>query len=65
MDEKVERDRLNGIYLELVEQQRSYYKSVRDFQEVISLFVNSSSPPEWTVPTLVFLHAKVTTHSSS
>ena len=33
-DEKVERDRLNGIYLELVEQQRAYYKSVRDFQEV-------------------------------
>ena len=33
-DEKGERDRLNGIYLELVEQQRAYYKSVRDFQEV-------------------------------
>ncbi len=33
-DEKSERDRLNSIYLELVEQQRAYYKSVRDFQEV-------------------------------
>ena len=33
-DEKLERDRLNKIYLELVEKQRSYYKTVRDFQEV-------------------------------
>lgn len=38
-DEKVERDRLNGIYLELVEQQRAYYKSVRDFQEVSNTVV--------------------------
>ncbi len=33
-DEKNEKDRLNAIYLELVEKQRSYYKTVRDFQEV-------------------------------
>ena len=33
-DEKTEKDRLNSIYLELVEKQRSYYKTVRDFQEV-------------------------------
>jgi hypothetical protein len=32
-DEKMEKDRLNGIYLELVEKQRAYYKTVRDFQE--------------------------------
>ena len=31
----MEKDRLNGIYLELVEKQRAYYKTVRDFQEVI------------------------------
>ena len=30
----MEKDRLNGMYLELVEKQRSYYKTVRDFQEV-------------------------------
>ena len=33
-DEKNERDKLNKVYLELIEQQRTYYKSVRDFQEV-------------------------------
>ena len=33
-DEKAERDRLNDIYLELIEKQRAYYKTVRDFQEV-------------------------------
>ena len=33
-DEKSERDRLNDIYLELIEKQRAYYKTVRDFQEV-------------------------------
>jgi chromosome segregation ATPase len=32
-EEKAEKDRLNGIYLELVEKQRTYYKTVRDFQE--------------------------------
>ena len=37
-DEKVERDKLNKVYLELIEQQRTYYKSVRDFQEVSSIF---------------------------
>ena len=30
-DEKLERDRLNKSYLELVEKQWSYYKTVRDF----------------------------------
>lgn len=33
-DEKNEKDRLNDIYLELIEKQRAYYKTVRDFQEV-------------------------------
>ena len=33
-DEKAEKDRLNGIFLELIEKQRTYYKTVRDFQEV-------------------------------
>jgi len=32
-DEKNEKDRLNDIYLELIEKQRAYYKTVRDFQE--------------------------------
>lgn len=36
-DEKTEKDRLNGMYLELIEKQRSYYKTVRDFQEVGTL----------------------------
>ena len=34
-EEKTEKDRLNGMYLELVEKQRAYYKTVRDFQEVL------------------------------
>ena len=33
-DEKSERDRLNDVYLELVEKQRTYYKRVKDFQDV-------------------------------
>ena len=33
-DERKERDRLNSAYLELIEKQRSYYKAVKDFQEV-------------------------------
>ena len=33
-DEKAERDRLNDLYLELVEKQRAYYKKVKDFQDV-------------------------------
>ena len=33
-DEKSEKDRLNRIYMELVEKQRSYYKTARDFHEV-------------------------------
>ena len=33
-DEKSERDRLNDVYLELVEKQRAYYKRVKDFQDV-------------------------------
>ena len=36
-EEKTEKDRLNGMYLELIEKQRSYYKTVRDFQEVCIL----------------------------
>ena len=38
-EEKEEKDRLNGMYLELVEKQRTYYKTVRDFQEVWTLIV--------------------------
>lgn len=33
-DEKSERDRLNDVYLELVEKQRAYYKRVKEFQDV-------------------------------
>ena len=33
-DERKERDRLNSSYLELIEKQRTYYKAVKDFQEV-------------------------------
>lgn len=33
-NERKERDRLNTAYLELIEKQRSYYKAVKDFQEV-------------------------------
>ena len=46
-DEKVEKDRLNGMYLELVEKQRAYYKTVRDFQEVLH---NYSAVIETLVP---------------
>ena len=34
-DEKSQRDKLNAVYLDLVEKQRTYYKTVRDFQEVL------------------------------
>ena len=33
-DEKMQRDTAMEIYLELVEKQRNYYKTVKDFQEV-------------------------------
>ena len=33
-DEKMQRDTATDIYLELVEKQRNYYKTVKDFQEV-------------------------------
>ena len=49
-DEKVERDKLNKVYLELIEQQRTYYKSVRDFQEVSSLLVQMDEPRYCTDP---------------
>ncbi len=35
LNEKKEKDSLNKSYLELIEQQRAYYKAVKDFQEVI------------------------------
>ena len=50
MDEKVERDKLNKVYLELIEQQRTYYKSVRDFQEVSSILVLKDGPRYCTDP---------------
>ena len=34
VDERKARDRLNATYLELIEKQRAYYKTVKDFQEV-------------------------------
>ena len=33
-DERKDRDSLNITYLELIEKQRAYYKTVKDFQEV-------------------------------
>ena len=39
-DEKMQRDSATDIYLELVEKQRSYYKTVKDFQEVCSIVDN-------------------------
>ena len=33
-DEKMQRDTATDIYLELVEKQRHYYKTVKDFQDV-------------------------------
>ena len=33
-DEKMQRDTATDIYLKLVEEQRNYYKTVKDFQEV-------------------------------
>ena len=38
LNEKKEKDSLNKSYLELIEQQRAYYKAVKDFQEVIILY---------------------------
>lgn len=35
-DEKSQRDKLNTAYLDLVEKQRTYYKTVKDFQEECS-----------------------------
>ena len=36
--EKMRRDQLNDEYLNLIEKQRLYFKTVKDFQEVIVLF---------------------------
>lgn len=33
-EERMQRDKLNSVYLELIEKQRTYYKTVKDFQEV-------------------------------
>jgi hypothetical protein len=33
LEEKKQRDKLNTVYLELIEKQRTYYKTVKDFQE--------------------------------
>ena len=33
-EERKDKDALNKSYLELIEQQRAYYKAVKDFQEV-------------------------------
>lgn len=32
--EKMKRDKLNDEYLDLLEQQRAYYKTVKDFKQV-------------------------------
>ena len=37
--EKMQRDSLNDQYLDLVEKQRLYFKTVRDFKEVIYVTV--------------------------
>ena len=48
-DEKSQKDKLNATYLDLVEKQRAYYKTVKDFQEVtvvtvtLQVFVYSDS----------------------
>lgn len=34
LQERKDKDALNKSYLELIDQQRSYYKAVKDFQEV-------------------------------
>lgn len=39
MVEKQKRDALNQQYLEVVEQERLYYKTVKDFTEVSSSFL--------------------------
>ena len=36
-EERKDKDALNKSYLELIEQQRAYYKAVKDFQEVRKL----------------------------
>ena len=33
-EERTQRDKLNTTYLELIDKQRTYYKTVKDFQEV-------------------------------
>jgi len=33
-EDKMKRDQLNDTYLEFVEKQRLYFKTVKDFQEV-------------------------------
>ena len=49
-DEKSQKDKLNAAYLDLVEKQRAYYKTVKDFQEVtvvtvtLQVFVYSVAP---------------------
>ena len=40
-NEKKKRDELNEKYLELVEKQREYFKTVKEFQEVCLLLGNS------------------------
>ena len=34
VDERKEKERLTGIHLDLIDKQRTYYKTVKDFQEV-------------------------------
>ncbi len=41
LDEKKDKDSLNKSYLDLIEQQRSYYKAVKDFQEVCHMTIHT------------------------
>jgi hypothetical protein len=51
-DEKSERDRLNDVYLELVEKQRAYYKRVKEFQDVSKSTIDAARLMMMTIFTL-------------
>jgi len=46
-DEKMQRDAASDQYLELVEKQRRYYKTVKDFQDVSGIYVECVSLLPW------------------
>lgn len=53
-ENKMRRDQLNDEYLELLDKQRLYFKTVKDFKEVRTrwrtplLAANAQSPDQWT-----------------